>query len=88
MKPINFQRIGARPRNPEVKTSGYKESLTDGLHLYLNPYAINPIPPELLDIFAEYNVQIHSYNLESKQEEFINLNDGYLIQRRVIAFPK
>lgn len=88
VKPINFQRIGARPRNPEVKTSGYKESLTDGLHLYLNPYAINPIPPELLDIFAEYNVQIHSYNLESKQEEFINLNDGYLIQRRVIAFPK
>lgn len=87
MTSIDFESIGAQPRDPKVKTSGYKEKLTDGLHLYLNPYARNPISPKLLDIFTKHNIQIHSYNLEKKQEEFISLNDGYLIQRRVIVFP-
>lgn len=85
-----LESIGAKPRNPLIQTSGYTEEISEGLHLYLNPFAAVPIPDKLIDLFKKQHIIIHSFNIERKQEEYLNLEDrdNYLIQRQVLVFPK
>lgn len=83
-----IESIGAKCRAPLIQTSGYSEEIAEGLHFYLNPFATNPIPEELIDAFKKNHIIIHSFNVDSKQEEYEYLEDNYLIQRRVVVFPK
>lgn len=85
---MDYESALARPRNPLMQIDGYTEKIAEGLHLYLNPFASHPIPDTLVELFKKQHIIIHSFNTDSKQEEFINLEDGYLIQRKVLVIPK
>lgn len=78
----------AKPREELIKTTGYKETIADGLHLYLNPFASNPVPDELIDICKQNHIIIHSYTIKDKQEEYLYIEDNYLIQRNVAVFQQ
>ena len=52
----------------------YRESLLDGTSIYLNPYAINPLPIEL---FEDEDLAI----IESKTKR--KIKNGFLFSRRV-----
>lgn len=53
----------------------YKETLIDGLHVFLNPFASTPIDPK---IFYDEDITYHDYNIE-KKEAITIANDGILI---------
>lgn len=65
---------------------GYNENLTDGLHLYLNPYSKKPISEDVMELFASNGVQIHSYDIKEHTMKDVNVSDGYIIQRMVSVF--
>jgi hypothetical protein len=62
---------------------GYTESLTDGLHLFLNPYAIHSINDEVIELIKSKQVQVHTFDTNEKTIKDIILSNGYLIQRLV-----
>lgn len=64
---------------------GYKETLFDGLHLFLNPFAngVHKINDQILELFKKNGVTIHTYNKETKTYECIYPVDGTLLQRSV-----
>lgn len=78
---IDYERYSCR--KPFCK-EGYSETLTDGLHLYLNPYANHPIEEDILEEFKSNGVQIHSFNIEKHTMEHVYLSDGHLLQRKVL----
>ncbi len=69
---------------PFIK-EGYEETLTDGLHLLLNPYAcgVYKVNDDFLELFKRNGVNIHTYNRETREHECIYPVDNALFQRRV-----
>lgn len=65
---------------------GYKETLTDGLHLYLNPYAQNPISEEILNLFKLNGIQIHTFDTNEYTMQDIHITNEHLIQRMVRGY--
>lgn len=64
---------------------GYGETLTDGLHLFLNPYAcgVYKVTDDFLELFKKNGVNIHTYNKETRKHECIHPVDNTLFQRNV-----
>lgn len=69
-------------RKPFIE-EGYQETITDGLHLYINPYAINPISNKQIELFKNHNIQIHTCLKENNFDVDSFLTPYHLIQRRV-----
>lgn len=67
----DYGKDGTLTRLPHKK---YKESLLDGLSLYLNPYATNPLNP---DLFDSPDIAIN-YNLHESK-----VKHGFLYRRQV-----
>lgn len=60
----------------------YNETLLDGLHIYLNPFADKPIDP---DQFFSEEISLHAYDpVERLPLEFVN--DGALLTHGCISF--
>lgn len=64
---------------------GYEETLTDGLHLFLNPYAcgVYKVTDDFLELFKKNGVNIHNYNKDTRKHECIHPVDKTLFQRKV-----
>lgn len=62
---------------------GYHETLTDGLHLFLNPFATIPINNELINLFHDNGVSIHSYDFSNMFEKNDMLISNHLIRREL-----
>lgn len=65
---------------------GYREKLTDGLHLFLNPFAKNPLADDVINMFYSNGVSIHRYNIEERYEPENMLIDNHLMSRVVNRF--
>ncbi len=65
---------------------GYTEELADGLHLMLNPFAINKINKEIINRFIDMKVTIHSYDIYTQTYKVIHDFDRSLFQRTVKIF--
>lgn len=62
----------------------YKESLIDGLHILVNPFADNVLD---LSIFKEKEIAIHNYDPESR--EYISyIPNNFLLQRTCMVIHK
>jgi hypothetical protein len=70
------------PRMIELPRPQYSETVLDGLHLCLNPFATHPIDPSL---FAERGSSLHTF--DSSAEEYVSwAPDGFLFQHSCISF--
>lgn len=65
---------------------GYQETLTDGLHLFLNPFADTPLSNDIVNRFHDNGVSIHTYDLVNKYEPADMLIDNHLIRRQKYQF--
>jgi hypothetical protein len=61
---------------------GYTETLLDGMHVFLNPYATNPLP---VGPFEGREIAIHRFDLETKTCD-VDAPDGFLFQHSSMAF--
>lgn len=78
----SFDSTRYKKQKPFIK-EGYEETLTDGLHLYLNPYAKNKLSEDVIQSFIKKNIMIHTFNVDEDKDEEVNDVDGYLLQRLV-----
>lgn len=71
-------------RRPYIQWNvNYRESIFDGLMLFLNPYAKCPISESVINLLYDSGVNIFKYDLE-KDEDSGSVCDYSLIQRIVI----
>ena len=60
---------------------GYSETLTDGLHLFINPFAKIPLSRDTINLFHNNGICIHTYDLVNMFERPDMLIDNHLIRR-------
>lgn len=71
------------PQEAVIPKSEYSESLLDGLHLFLNPFATVPLTTKP---FENREIAIHTIDPESGAY-LVDMRDGFLYQRTVQSFP-
>lgn len=71
-----------RYRVDQALRPDYKESLLDGLHVCLNPFATHPLPTEA---FEGREIAIHRFDTESQIYD-VDAPDGFLFQHASMAF--
>lgn len=67
----------SQPQLIQATKENYKETLLDGLNIFLNPFATNPIDTSL---FENREIAIHYYNPQIN-DYFTRVSDGFLLQR-------
>ncbi len=73
-------------KNNPFSSEGYKETLVDGLHIFINPFSKNKLNDEIINIFINAGIKVTTYDIENKEIIDLNKIDGYLIQRFVARF--
>ena len=81
---IRFNASGTEPRHVVAPRPEYQETLVDGLHVCLNPYASRPLD---VSAFCNGDACIHSFDLVSR-EYIVHTPDGFLFQHGAIALPE
>ncbi len=76
-----YQESAATPYEICCRQVDYEESILDGLHLFLNPYAKNPLDSRL---FRNHEIAVHSLNDSGDYE--IEVTDGFLYQHSCMTF--
>jgi len=75
-----YNKDGLYPRHEVLHKAEYKETLLDGLHVYHNPLAENPLAPDVLDFPG---VIQYTYDFDNQLMKPIKEPETYLIQRFV-----
>lgn len=73
---------GLQPFHLVQEKKDYKETLLDGINLFLNPFAERPMP---LDAFENKEISIHWLDLES-DKYLVDSPHGFLFQRMCMNF--
>jgi hypothetical protein len=79
---LRYNENGLYANNQIQEKKDYSESLLDGLHLFLNPFARIPFDASA---FADREICIHLYDPNTKQSLPI-VQDGFLFQRLCKSF--
>lgn len=74
---IRYNDNGLRPIHKIIPKNQYKETLLDGLHIFYNPFAKNPIPYRYFD---RLEITHHDFDIENGRP-LVKTNDGALFQR-------
>lgn len=64
--------------------SFYREKITDGLTLYLNPFAQNPLNNKVLLEMYEAGINIINYDIEQNEFDETLVHDDFLVHRLVL----
>lgn len=81
---LRFNKGALEPTIEAKPKAEYKESLLDGLNVYLNDHAERPINPA---VFERDGVTIHWFSAGMEHPDS-NAKDGALFQRRCVRLPK
>ncbi|MCY2924690.1 MAG: hypothetical protein NT031_04505 [Planctomycetota bacterium] len=75
---LRYNKHRTKAHQFSLEKPGYRESLLDGLAIFLNPFASNPIDPTWL---SRPGIAIHGYDPESGQD-WVDSQDGFLFARQ------
>jgi hypothetical protein len=78
-----YAKESTAPHEAIIKKADYTESLLDGLHLFLNPFATIPL---VTAPFENREIAIHTIEPDSGEYR-LSMSDGFLYQRTVQSFP-
>ena len=82
---VRYNENGMQHRTCQGGKGDYEESLLDGLHVFLNPFAKHPLD---VDKFKCGEMAVHSFIPETQQYT-VEVNDGFLFQHSSMVFvPK
>jgi len=78
---FRYNEKGVIPHRVRQREGDYQETLLDGLHVYLNPFAQRPLP---VDMFRGREVAIHGFDPQTG-EYLPMVPDGFLFERCVLG---
>ncbi|MBX3427592.1 MAG: hypothetical protein KF688_18070 [Pirellulales bacterium] len=82
MMAVRYNEHGTEPHMISTARESYEESLLDGLHICLNPFATHPLDAKRFDTGETTG---HWYDSDEKQY-YVESPDGFLIQRGCVSF--
>ena len=74
--------------NIKIEFAFYREEITDGLYLYLNPFAEHKLDREVILNMYKAGISICNYSLKDKKFDQSLMKDNFLVHRLVNKFSE
>ncbi|MEG0293630.1 hypothetical protein [Enterococcus sp.] len=79
---VNYDAYGTEPTMKTEKGKDYKESLSDGLYLFINPYAVNPLSENDIKELSDPKTSVY------RNKETYTTNHGFLFSRETLRVTR